>query len=152
MLGRILDWLALGSDISAEIIVLSHTGLGGLVARNPAGSPPGWLAGQAHPAKVVLLQLGNFLASGGSGSSLVADLKTGASRAYGTLSVSESGLIVDLHATVASSTYYSVATTSIGWVAQISEASLGLQSMALLNDYGLLPAWQLSPAVRFRFP
>jgi hypothetical protein len=148
----VLDLLALGTDISAETIVGAHAVGGALAAKNPAGAGPGWLVGQGEFATKTLLFAGNILASFASGASIVADMKEGTTRAYGAVSISRGGVGVDVHATMSSTTYTSFATAVLGWPAPVTEISLGLQIAAVVNDFGLLPSWQLSPAGSFTFP
>jgi hypothetical protein len=157
--GTRLDQIALLVDLLAEGVVAVHVGIGaagftfeGTPLSGPAGAGAGWIVGETSPITRGLVAVGNTMASAASFASVLADLKSGESRLYGSMTTSTAEVDLDVHLTFTTRTYVSISTATLGWSAQVVELSLALQSVAVLNDMAILPGMRVGDMGGIRIP
>ena len=147
-LSKIANWTALSIDANLEALaiigaIIGYTSgaawLGGTPVTGIPGAIIGWSTVQIRVQRFI--QLGNIIALGATALGTIADDKAGNNEISLTIGLSSEGVYGDHTFRLSSSSQEAWALTWAGFQgqAQISETSLIVQTMAVLNDYGYMP-------------
>jgi hypothetical protein len=139
------DNVALGIDTGAEAGSVVGT-VGGAILGDlliPGGGTLGGAAAgyvMAQTFDKVPSLASNLVSSVATSASILADLKTGETGISGTLNTSD-GFNLDANIHESSNSQISYTLTALGWTSPVSETSLLIQKVAVLNDEARLPSF-----------
>jgi len=162
-IGLGLDLAAGAIDFAASVIVtsgivvgatggavLTLPGGGTAVVTGAAGASIGWATAELGVKPLILA--GNALASLATLTTVSSELISGETGFESALSISAEGVEMSSHVAIDSASQVSIWATTAGWISPLAYPSLGIQTVAILGDLGVVSPPPIRIGLAASFP
>ncbi|MFZ6021256.1 MAG: hypothetical protein ACOYXO_16790 [Chloroflexota bacterium] len=130
--------------------VLTLPGGGTAIVTGTAGASMGWMTAELGVKPLILA--GNALASLATLATVSSELISGDTGFEFSLGVSEKGVEMSSQVTIGSASQVGTWATAAGWVSPLAYPSLGIQTVAILGDLGMVSPPPISIGLATSFP